>query len=122
MTKCADAGHLDCSALLADMLYKGAKGCAQDFAAGGQRAVVAGQGGSVNGACALASMIADGRAFTRRADAALKWAHVCDMHGGGDSAAALVQHLEREVSPDESEAARSFASQWRKQHRIDWVD
>ena len=119
MTKCADAGHIDCSALLADMLYKGTGGCPQDFAAGGQRAVVAGRGGSVNGACTLASMIADGRAFTRRAEEALKWARVCSMHGGKESADSAVQHLLQEVTPEADEFARTFALQWRKQRQIE---
>jgi hypothetical protein len=119
MTKCADAGHIDCSALLADMLYKGTGGCPQNFAAGGQRAVLAGRGGSVNGACTLSSMIADGRAFTRRAEEALKWARVCSMHGGGESAALAVQHLLQEVAPEADEVARTFALQWRKQREIE---
>jgi TPR repeat protein len=119
MTKCADAGHVDCIALLADLLYKGMGGCPQDFAAGGQRAVAAGHGGSVHGACLLASMITDGRAFTRRAEEALKWARVCNMHGGGDSAAAVEQLLLQEVSPEDDEAARTFALQWRNQRQID---
>jgi len=122
MTECADAGHLDCVALLADMLYRGTRGCRQDFAAGGQRAVAAGQGGNVNGACALASMIADGRAFTRRPEEALKWARVCYLHGGGDSAAAAIQHLRQEVSPEMDEEAKAFASQWRKQRQVDFYD
>ncbi len=119
MTKCADAGHVDCIALLADLLYKGMGGCPQDFAAGGQRAVAAGHGGSVHGACLLASMITDGRAFTRRAEEALKWARVCNMHGGGDSAAAVEQLLLQEVSLEDDEAARTFALQWRNERQID---
>jgi hypothetical protein len=122
MTQCADAGHIECVALLADMLYKGSLGCPQDFAAGGQRAVAAGQGGSVVGACTLASMIADGRAFTRRAEEALKWAYVCSMHGGGDSASAVVQSLRQEVSSPDDEVARNFALLWRKQRSIDLID
>jgi TPR repeat protein len=121
MIECADAGYLECSALLADMLFRGSRGCPQDFSGAGQRAVVASKGGSVNGACTLASMIADGRAFTRRPEEALKWAHVCRMHGGGDKAAALVQHLLEEVHAEQDEAARAFAQDWRKQHRVDYV-
>jgi hypothetical protein len=122
MTECADAGHVECVALLADMLYKGSMGCPRDFAAGGQRAVAAGQAGSVIGACTLASMIADGRAFTRRAEEALKWAHVCSLHGGGESASAAVLTLRQEVSTEEHEAARKFALQWRKHRAIDLAD
>jgi hypothetical protein len=119
MTECADAGHIDCIALLAGMLYNGSGGCPQDIAAGGQRAVAAGHGGSVDGACLLASMIADGRAFTRRAEQALKWAHVCNMNGGAESAIAAVQNLRQDVTPEEDDAARSFALQWRRMRPSD---
>jgi type VI protein secretion system component VasF len=43
------------------------------------------------------------------------------MHGGGDKAAALVQHLLEEVHAEQDEAARAFAQDWRKQHRVDYV-
>jgi TPR repeat protein len=122
MTECADAGHIECVALLADMLYKGSMGCPQNYAAGGQRAVAAGQAGSITGACLLASMIADGRAFTRRPEEALKWARVCSMHGGGDSASAVVQTLRQEVSPEEDEVAQNFALKWRMHRAIDLAD
>jgi hypothetical protein len=64
-------------------------------------------------------MIADGRAFTRRAEQALKWAHVCNMNGGAESAIAAVQHLQQDVTPEEDDAARSFALQWRRMRQSD---